>query len=170
MKRLIIPSEQALDNALDEIYLEVIDDGSSENIFDGMGGAGDEIRAVSFNSAAQKLCEIVEVGKIFRISNINRARPGGIAYGTVPLEDAWRTDQWKLRHVCAMLDFTRTNAFVTWKAYGPNADATPRRSAFGQAVCAVLSATTCTNSPRRKESSKCAHAHASPCMRRGKYR
>ena len=32
--------------------------------FDGMDAAGDEVRVVSFNTAAEKFCDVVEVGKI----------------------------------------------------------------------------------------------------------
>ena len=37
--------------------------------FDGMDAAGDEIRVVSFNTAAEKFADFVEVGKIYKISN-----------------------------------------------------------------------------------------------------
>ena len=51
-----------------------------------------------------------------------RYRQGGVGYGMVPMEDAWRTDDWRVRHVCAMLDFSRTNAFMAWKRYSPDKD------------------------------------------------
>ena len=53
------------------------------------------------------------------IDLFNRYRHGGLSFGTVALEDVWRTDDWRIRHFAAAIDFARVNAFFAWKAFGP---------------------------------------------------
>ncbi|GMH34641.1 hypothetical protein BSKO_02502 [Bryopsis sp. KO-2023] len=56
-------------------------------------------------------------GKMQAVDVLNHHRQGGLFEGLIPLEDIWRTDDWRIRHFSGGLDFIFTQVTLAWKQW-----------------------------------------------------